>query len=94
MAYSSNEIVNDTIIDETIAGVISGRVMRQNDPTSLEPRSRAASGSDASSVRNRGRMIRIVYGTVITTCPASTAIHDWLSPAWWIRISMPIASTM
>src|SRR5581483_1593620 len=93
IANSSNEIVNAISADENRAGTISGSVIRRKATKPEAPRSRAASTMSSSSVRRRGRMIRIEYGTATATWPRSTAHSAWCRPSEFSRISIPTAST-
>ena len=56
MANSSKLITNAIRKLETSAGESNGSVTRRKASSSLDPRSRAASTIDCSSVRSRGRI--------------------------------------
>ncbi len=92
-AYSSNDVVNAINSAETTAGRINGSVIERNVRKRLAPRSYAASASDTSICSSRGTSTRIVYGSVITMCPITTAGAPFGTPSVWKSSNSAIPKT-
>jgi hypothetical protein len=78
---------------DTTAGRSSGSVIERKARRRLAPRSYAASSSETSICWSRGMSTRIVYGSVITTCPITTVRIVRGIPTAWKKSRSEIPNT-